>query len=740
MDENNFQHELSALKKRISSLSFKYSLQGQRMSQQNFHPTQDLFSAQLQDLKAHIASIHDAMKARELSAQQYPTSAQGNHYNMLDHSPISAERRNITLPSGPLFWQLYNTLRTDVRTLDSRVAALEHNVSDLDDRVDALDPNRFTPPASTSGSEAGAAQLWTTPVRVANGSYSELHAMPEVDGNMKETYCWGPPGNLNPMGWPTTTGGHMFPNNSSSPSQNSRAILHGEFVQHQYQNNLRADLPLAIEGFSRLNNQHDSMSRGLSKLQEDNGALYRALGTISKPLDSFVGSQETKQAEVHGRSSQYSMPESIVFRDREIARMDEQLRIAHDRLRASEETVTQRDDLITQLRSERDGYDARARKEWNHKEEQLVSCRNQVAAKDTEIRELQIQIDERNNALRGWEESWNKLEDSYIHVSAKARAYEDWYKGSMAREKDEADHMGQMRMAHEEEMCKMKDFCEQKDAVIQKQEEIISRGGKLLEDRDGEIERMQRQLRAVEDDRTHAYHTQDRLNRLLAERDSQLAHQKEEGKSGRPKRNGGEKVQNATEPATSGPAKDSRAPLEPQQRVQAGESAAEFHRLPYGERRAYVWDNSNRETTREPGKLRYMPAPPDDTSRRHKGGGRHRRPQYRYYPELENQQSNQFKAREGAWQELETQGTVAPTPSEQGRQSRDDISRLPPLPAPVTARRMASEADLQSISNGNPAYSRQHLSKHKSMGELSKRRLQAYVETEGESGEEHGEV
>ena len=55
----------------------------------------------------------------------------------------------------------------------------------------------------------------------------------------------------------------------------------------------------------------------------------------------------------------------------------------------------------------------------------------------------------------------------------------------------------------------------------------------------------------------------------------------------------------------------------------------------------------------------------------------------------------------------------------------------PPLPAPVTARKMASEADLRQ-SNANVG---RGLAKHQSMQELpgARQRLQAYVETEGES-------
>ena len=59
----------------------------------------------------------------------------------------------LTIPSGPVFWQLFNSWRSDFEGLDTRVAGLEQDVDALEDRVDRLEPDRFTPAGSTASQD-----------------------------------------------------------------------------------------------------------------------------------------------------------------------------------------------------------------------------------------------------------------------------------------------------------------------------------------------------------------------------------------------------------------------------------------------------------------------------------------------------------------------------------------------------------------------------------------------------------
>lgn len=764
MDEHNFQQQLHVLKQRVSSLSSRYTPQYPQMSLPSFNSIQDPFPAQLRELKAHVASIERSLQGYEHSIQQSSKLYQNHSCNIGDQQPISVQN-NFTLPSGPIFWQLFNSLRTDIGTLDSRVSKLEVDVSDLEDRVDGMDPNRFTPPGSTATSEIDTGQAVAAPKCTSHDFRSQSRMMPELCTDTKDSQgCLPIP--AEPQVWSTdpwchnTYSGVPYPPGFPGDQRQPISSWYHNYSQPQQQDVARfhSNIASSNSAMNRLQEQNNTMQSHISKLDRDNEKLLHAIKGLARGFDRAVGLGEAAPLELPARSNHYAIPESVVFRDREIARMDEQLRIAHERLRASEETVAKQDHHIEQLRSERDKYDAREQAEkYYQKKEQLTQYRNKLAAKDSEIRDLQDQVEERNQALHGWEESWNKLEEAYVHAKAKAKAYEDWYNEKKIRDDDAKNGvMDEMAAAHGEEMNKLKEFCEQKDAVIQKQEEIIARGGKLLEQRDNELGSMQRKLRAVEDDREHAIRTEQRVSRLLEERDSELTRLIRESKStqANPGRSesrerdnssmdivNGQPEQKALQSAPPRSTIGAQADSESQPWVQVGESAAQFRRMPPGERRAYVWDNNARELVQESETPEGRPPLPNDANRRARAGGRHRRHPYRHYPELQNQtNSNWYKPHDNSIHNPQFRpfGELAITAPKQDRQPQNDMTRWPPLPAPVTARRMASEADLHSTSHNNLADTHRRLVKHQSMQFPPKRSLQPYVETEGESGEEVG--
>lgn len=55
---------------------------------------------------------------------------------------------DLHLPTGPAFWQLYRTLRGDIRVLDARIELIEESIQTLSDRVDDIEPTQLTPPDS----------------------------------------------------------------------------------------------------------------------------------------------------------------------------------------------------------------------------------------------------------------------------------------------------------------------------------------------------------------------------------------------------------------------------------------------------------------------------------------------------------------------------------------------------------------------------------------------------------------
>ena len=378
-------------------------------------------------------------------------------------------------------------------------------------------------------------------------------------------------------------------------------------------------------------------------------------------------------------------------------------------------------------------------------EERCSDLESRLETRDVKIRNLRKQIEQRHGDLTNWEESWAQLHECYKHTSAKAEAFERKMRDQQLRKTNE---IGKLTYDHKKEIDVLRSICEQKDAVVYKQEQLISRGGKLLEQRDDEIESLQGQLRGCEDDKEHAIRSASRTARLLAERDTEISCLKEEmqlrdrsphfeafGKKNRTttlnRTKGGHSEHVAyTYVPDDRTHHDSRY-QPPIYEKRNTERTAEWAGAPT----AYLWDNAIPENVHpnssNPGSLRSTSGAKKRgrVSRRHKP--------HRYEVRVNWRPPTPMNAGSDKASDSATSTTRATT---QGSEL-DDATLRPPLPAPplVTAHRMASEANLRTASFNNNANPGKTLSKHQSMQELRGRRLQAYVETDAEN-EFGGEV
>lgn len=139
MDDATFQRELQNIKQRVASCG-QPNLQAQARPNDTFSDDLAALKMRLQSMEASLNFLNASQGQRETQPIQ-PMTAQ---------SAWSLPSLPSSLPSGPLFWQLFTSLRTDVRGLDARVADVEQSLSNLEDRVDSLDPNSFTPPDSNA--------------------------------------------------------------------------------------------------------------------------------------------------------------------------------------------------------------------------------------------------------------------------------------------------------------------------------------------------------------------------------------------------------------------------------------------------------------------------------------------------------------------------------------------------------------------------------------------------------------
>jgi len=154
MDERTFQRELHQLKARVADMTARHLLNSPRSQPSSLTPVGSEFTAQVDDLKQHIARLEEQVLGE--AHQRTPLKSQP-HAMPWDLSPL-AKAALVSQPnhSRPgLHYSLpkcFNDLRCDMDNVDARCRDVEGAVAELEDKIDRLDPNRFTP----LGSEASA--------------------------------------------------------------------------------------------------------------------------------------------------------------------------------------------------------------------------------------------------------------------------------------------------------------------------------------------------------------------------------------------------------------------------------------------------------------------------------------------------------------------------------------------------------------------------------------------------------
>ncbi|SMY19487.1 unnamed protein product [Zymoseptoria tritici ST99CH_1A5] len=147
MDQTTFLNELLTVKDRVNEMASTFS----RSPRLQFSQTApiDMFSNHLEDVKARLNSMQASLNLLSMGSSQRasPLGVSPHWANRPNDFP-SMPSAPSALPSGPLFWQLFNSVRADVRGLTDRIAGVEQDVSNLEDRLDDMRPNRFTPPES----------------------------------------------------------------------------------------------------------------------------------------------------------------------------------------------------------------------------------------------------------------------------------------------------------------------------------------------------------------------------------------------------------------------------------------------------------------------------------------------------------------------------------------------------------------------------------------------------------------
>ncbi|KAK5171883.1 uncharacterized protein LTR77_003520 [Saxophila tyrrhenica] len=728
-------------------------------------PPEAEMSARMDDLEACLDDINDRVAGIEEEGREVLDRLEALEERANDHQCASVEPADYQVMSDlgdrveklqhrmdhihtitkmvekpiPKLEQLSETkLRADV---DQKVVGLEgrllEKIDELEDRLEKLDPDRFTPASSAAGTESDnvgtheqRGRPSTAPTSQAAEPVLELHS----EGKQVQPQVPIP---VPSQPWPLT-----YP--------------YGAVSYTPYWNTAEVEMRSSIE---RLHQQNCFVSERNDRLDRENDRLFRLLSDLSRSVQppqvqlQQLSDADSAKPRLPTAQGHYISPGGVDFRDREIARQDEQLKIAHESLKASEEAAAQTDAELAKLQET-----ARSlRQGMMYRVETGVELREQLAKANKCIELYGQQASEQHVEIGHLEKSLRRLEKEY---HAKERDLEYWYYVAENRADRDAER--------EAELTKVKEFCEQKDVVIQKQQQNIEWAGQLLVQRDRELEGLHLRVKRAEEDAAEARKGMRKKSALLRESENEVARLGFRGEGmGRAQQRyeemqpsiGGSdmwlgrgsdrhvRMDDIVEVTEQTPPPPPRPrPSLPRRTSEADDEAREDRRRSpvWGEEGDYSQQRSNPSISAQA-----SDAPnPTEKKRRSKTGGRHRRSSHRQYPELDKRSTSPYSTATTRGWDSEHRGdrqSYYTTPPMHAVQDLDDMSTCPPLPAPVTARRMASEADLRPRHGSRGTQKRNALSKHSSMMELpppqQQHSLQAYVETEAESGgEEFGGV
>lgn len=730
MDEPTFQHALHQLKQKITEMSQRHHI-SPVANYSDPSIARDTFAAQLSDVKLHLDLLQRSLDQNHVRFQDNVTwqAAAGNAQSTRQ----APHRNNLTLPSGPLFWQLFSSLRSHVQGLDSRVASVEHNVWELEDRVDNLDPHRFTPPGSTGSNDAptsdwGVGALNSSEMQPSTDFQTAYKADQQYRGSLSDVGReYELRAVIQPFAW----------NHSYTTAADSRDMALPELAP------CLATQPRSIEGVEYRDRELSRMDELLRNAQESSRASEQQLAE--------------KDAMLSG------LRQTLASKERDVESLTTQLEDRTDQVRAVEDSHQKMEDYLEMVRSDA-----------HSKMETINSLNRAYSHLSSECEELRL-VDK---------QALNKLKDAQVDVET----LQALLRSSQNSRDDEFDEMLTIR---DEEIRRLQEFCEQKDAVTCEQERVMARGAQLLTQKDTELETLSHSLEAAKESNDGQTRGLARMRTLLHQQNGELANLSEKeaqikGVLERPLQTSheeeaiaelaarllcisqadgksvlssqihrlaeGDSVRNVLGVAT--PDNDRTGEdghhLQPSPFAHAGQfisdrrpreqwtpSRLSSKRLPHEARRASYWEGRHHERTRPV----FGRPSPIGTPVRH---GQ----QY-------DDSDSRIRPTSPEASQLSTFNSVAdrratPLPERVNVDSPDagilprssvrhrlplDRTFWPPLPAPV-AHKVSTVSDLRSAASRGRG--QRTVSKHRSMLELPRRNLQAYVETENESGGELG--
>ncbi|KAI7181184.1 hypothetical protein D0869_11152 [Hortaea werneckii] len=763
MDGPTFQLELHQLKQQIAELANKRRVPTAATRPDTSSPTSyDAFSQQLGDLKTNLEDLDGRLHAARAESQANIPWSQCTANPQVDYQGV---------PSDPMLWRILKSLQNDVRSADSRIIGLERSISDLEDRIDRAQP-QFTPPGSTNGS----ASSWNEQERTedarskaAESRLSEAEAFPQeqmlrqklelasvtmstlkkYNKTMLKQNCQLDEENAKVMRDMIALNAGLHGINTQSSSSITQAAKRTEAVDHETHSGMQdtlyephghyqdvdenAAIPPGAVAFRNL--EIARLDEQLCRTQEELRASEQHLADKEVELDHMHRIRETS-AEAEERIA--SMQNSLLDREKEIVQLSEVMREKDHKIerlsadcrqmyRNSQQGLTELREASASTQSLLGNLE-RQKCQWDEERAQLMREHQDEMRKMQALCEYKDEVAEEQNRVIAEGARLIRLRDDEIdRLDRRFKAAVD----DVGHERRKNSRLTRLLRERDDEIGAMKAGIEHAC--------IIPR--RSPRDRDGDLKYPDKQLSLLKarlevcsqvagvlgpndydlvehshpDGRFQAFAVSlkgPKKSYKLLDEPAMLAHQDVPKKSQQPNENDvrlSDEMQSG--PAWQHHARHATVPSsgKPNLHGRDGDNAARTGPESFSKEVRYIDGNGNTIDD----DLRERPQARPDTSRQLQAAQSHPNAHLQY-PANGSPVAAQEKSR-----------------SKRHGPPLSDSTYRPPLPAPVMPHRMHSVGDLRSTSE-RKSQSPKGFSRHRSMQQLPRKSLQAYVETEEE--------
>lgn len=520
MDEPTFQHVLSQLQHRARELAntapsppspaSAAQLSALTMAKE---ANNDSFTEQLRDVKAHL----DSMQAKALTQWQAPQSRSPSS-SVTVSNPWSPGVPPSPASSADLELAVEALLARKLESVFERIGRMERSVEGLESSV--RESAVFTPTASeTTVEDLAAAKEGLECGEPRSGA-------PSAMGGVEQQTCYATPMNLSQVLMEDEQS-HGVGREASAKSEKDDAVR-----------------PASLSELLEEACLHETSEAEQAARTEDAYAESTAEPELYYAKQNDDDHDESAEQKVYARDMEISRLTDIIRRlnddaaatkadhDAEISRRETNRAAALREIYDQSEHIHKLETALWERNSTIDRWrnSSQAAQEGLH----TMARRNDElrAAYEKTLRELKESAASRHHFMTKyvdenyrfkWLEQRKLQSEQYLQ-----RQLEGYERALDDSERDREAEIRRALEGRDDELDKLHAFCREKDAVVHQQEEIIARGGAILQERDAEIDRLEQEVEEVLRGRRFVRDHISKLRGKLKDRDEEIEDLKEE--------------------------------------------------------------------------------------------------------------------------------------------------------------------------------------------------------------------